>query len=43
MVQNEKNEKKKVINKEFKDKLRHVHLMLICSYEGCGADDGWPA
>lgn len=34
--------KKGIIVKNLKKDLKNVRSRLVCNYEGCGADDGWP-
>ena len=33
---------KLIIIPEIKEQLENVSLQIVCTYEGCGADDGWP-
>ena len=25
-----------------KEFVKKINMMIVCGYEGCGADDGWP-
>ncbi len=33
---------KLIILDEIKEELASVPLQIVCTYEGCGGDDGWP-